>query len=385
MSVVTLRRSSDYDEDQVHRTVRLAIEDLGGLGSFIKKGQKVLLKPNLLIGSDPSRAVTTHPSVVKAVASLVKEAGCTVTIADSPGAGAVYSHASLRKAYHASGYDKVAADLDVELNFNTETGDRSFHEGVLMKRFTLIRPVLEADVIISLPKLKTHMLTGLTGAVKNIFGCIPGFEKATYHSRMSDRADFGEMLVDLERAVRPQLTVMDAVIGMEGDGPHNGRPRLFGAIMASADPHALDLAAARLLGIEPMSVPTLAAASKRGLLPPAMEQEVGGDGLTGLLIHDLELPATFVKDKGTSVAWRAAGSLTKPYALRPVVDREKCTGCGSCARTCPRMCITISDHKARISHKNCIRCYCCHEMCAQDAIRLRRSMAGKAMAKVMVR
>ena len=384
MAQVTLRRCSAYEDEQVLRTVRLAVDDLGGMKAFVKKGDKVLLKPNLLLGADPAKAVTTHPSVVKAAGILAQEAGGVLTIADSPGAGAVYSEASLRKAYRLSGFDKVAEELGATLNVDTFCDERSC-EGVLMKRFTLIKPVLEADVIISLPKLKTHMFTGMTAAVKNMFGSIPGFEKATFHSRMPERADFGEMLVDLERTVRPKLTILDAIVGMEGDGPHNGHPRNFGAIMASPDPHALDLVAARLLGMDPLSIPTLGAAAKRGLLPDGLVQEVSGDGLTGLMVSDLELPASFTEKSRPSRVMRAAMSLGRTYALRPVVDRPLCVGCGACVRTCPRQCITMEDGKARIASKNCIRCYCCHEMCPQDAIRLKRSTAGKAMKRMMVR
>jgi uncharacterized protein (DUF362 family)/NAD-dependent dihydropyrimidine dehydrogenase PreA subunit len=382
MAQVTLRRCTLYDEEHVNRTVRLVVADLGGIEAFVKHGQKVLLKPNLLMGAEPGKVITTHPSIVKAVGLLVQEAGGKVMIADSPGAGAPYTEASLRKAYRLSGFDVVAEELGAELCLGTESAEVSFPEGKIMKRFTLIKPVLDADVIISLPKLKTHLLTGMTAAVKNNFGTIPGFEKATFHSRMPDRHDFGEMLVDLERAVRPDLSILDAVIGMEGDGPHNGHPRTFGAIMASPDPHALDLAAARLMGFEPLKIPTISAAHRRGLLPQHMEQHVIGDGTTGLMVHDLEMPATFIKER-ESRAVRAVMSLTKPYALRPVVEQDKCTGCGACARSCPHQCIHVHNGKARISHKECIRCYCCHEMCPSDAIRLKRSVAGKAMKRVM--
>ncbi|MEI6796862.1 MAG: DUF362 domain-containing protein, partial [Methanomassiliicoccales archaeon] len=162
MTQVTLRRCSSYDQEQVLRTVRLAVDDLGGMSAFVKRGQKVLLKPNLLQGADPDKAITTHPSIIRAVGLLVQEAGGIVTIADSPGSGAVYSEASLRKAYRLSGWDKVAEELGATLNYCTDCSERSQPEGVLMKRFTLIKPVLEADVIINLPKLKTHLLTGMT-------------------------------------------------------------------------------------------------------------------------------------------------------------------------------------------------------------------------------
>ena len=361
------------------------MDDLGGMAAFVKRGQKVLLKPNLLQGADPDRAITTHPSIIKAVGSLVQEAGGIITIADSPGSGAVYSEASLRKAYRLSGWDKVAEELGATLNYCTDCFERSQPDGVLMKRFTLIKPVLEADVVINLPKLKTHLLTGMTAGVKNMFGCIPGFEKASYHSRLAEHTDFGEMLVDLERTVRPHLTLLDAVIGMEGNGPMNGEPRPFGAILASPDPHALDLVAVRLLGMDPLSIPTLAAAVRRGLLPEGLEQVVDGDEFSDLMVTDLKVPATFARRKKDSRAMRAVLSLTRPYALRPVVERRKCVGCGACARSCPRQCITIADGKAKITSKNCIRCYCCHEMCPQDAVLLKRSTAGKAMHRVMQR
>ncbi len=377
-----------YDREEVLAAVARAIDLLGGWGRFIGKGQRVLVKPNLLQGAAPEKCVTTHPEVVYAVAKHLRDFGCHVVIADSPGGGSIYTAGTLRRAYAASGWDKVAEELGVELNLATGYKEVPYHEGKALKRFFIVDPAMEADAIVSVPKAKTHILTTMTGAAKNLFGTIPSLEKPAMHSRFQSVAEFSDMIVDLNELLRPRLQVMDAVIGMEGDGPNSGDPRRIGAILASANYSALDSVAARLMSLEPMEVGTFASAAARGLISPdASDVTLVGDELNDYIIKDFKRPKTLSREKGFGQKRlsSAAVSLAKVYSLKPVVNRDRCTGCGQCVRICPKNTIKMKAEKARIDSSRCILCYCCHEMCDSKAIELRRSIGGKAIARMIER
>ncbi len=384
-SEVALVACDDYDREKIVAAVRGSIEMLGGLDRFIAPGQRVLLKPNLLHGTPPERCVTPHPSVVYAVGKLLKDHGCTVILADSPGAGLSYTEGSLRKVYAATGLDKVAEELGIELNFDTTYQEVPNPDGRKVKRFVVISPALEVDAIVSVCKAKTHVMTAMTGATKNTFGLLPGWEKPSFHSRMESSSDFAEMLVDLNDLMRPRLHVMDAVMGMEGDGPNNGDPRKIGAVVASGSCHALDVVAARLMGFEPRDICTIRAAIGRGYLDKDLSGiTVLGARVDDLAVKDFRKPATYVPggqyEQGRLM--RSVAKLARAYALRPEVITERCVGCGQCEKVCPKKTVKVKKGKARFKYGDCIRCYCCHEMCPHDAIALRHSAGGRLLAKI---
>ena len=377
-----------YDREEVLTAVERAISLLGGIERFVSKGQRVLVKPNLLQGAAPEKCVTTHPEVVYAVSKLLRDFGCRVVVADSPGGGTIYTEGTLRKAYALSGWDRVTEELAVDLNLGTGYKEVANPRGRALKRFLIIDPAVEADAIISVSKAKTHVLTTMTGAAKNLFGVIPSLEKPAMHARFKSVAEFSEMILDLNELMRPRLQIMDAVIGMEGDGPNSGDPRRIGVILASGDFSALDSVAARLMSLEPMEVGTFAAAAGRGLIrPDATDVMVVGDELARYAVKDFRKPKTLSKEKGFGQKRLSSAvvSLAKAYSLKPVVNQERCTGCGQCARICPKQTIVMSKEKARIRSSKCIRCYCCHEMCEHKAIELRRSMGGKAIVRLVER
>ena len=385
---VALVRCGDYERENVCRAVKRSIELIGGPGAFVAPGEKVFLKFNLLQGSAPEACVTTHPAVVYAVARLLKEYGCSVVMGDSPGSGQAYTESVLRKNYAAAGYDAVSRELGIPLNYDTGSCDLPAPGGTTVKRFSVITPAAEADAVVVVSKAKTHTLTWLSGAAKNLFGVIPGFEKPFYHGRMPDRDDFCSMLVDLNEAVRPRLQVMDAVMAMEGDGPHAGSPRKIGAVLASGDYTAIDVATARLMGFDPMEIGTIRVAAARGLVREDLTDIVMlGDDPAPLVVPDLKRPSTFYAggngSRPASLRAFAAGAL---FALAgafppwPRIDTGKCTGCLRCVRSCPKKTIAVADGKPSIRYGTCIRCYCCHEMCDSHAISLRRSVAGKMIA-----
>ena len=219
MSQVYVGHCRTYDNDEVETAIRQAVSMLGGIERFVRPGQRVLLKPNLLLFKPPETAIDTHPAVVRAVARLVRDAGGRPVIADSPGGGTGHNPVSLRRLYHITQMDAVAEATDAELNFDCEALEVPCPEGHLVKRIDVMRPATTADAIINLPKLKTHGLLRYTGAVKNLFGLVPGRIKLSYHTKLQETERFADMLLDINLWARPALTIMDAIVGMEGEGP----------------------------------------------------------------------------------------------------------------------------------------------------------------------
>lgn len=385
---VALVHCRTYDEEKVYAAVERAVGLIGGVGAFVPRGCRVLLKPNLLMGAAPGRAVTTHPAVVKAVARLLADHGCTVVIADSPGAGTRYTRKNLEQAYEKCGFSGAAGIPGVSLSTATSSKTVPFPEGEVMKRFSIIDAALEADAIVVVSKAKTHLFTGYSGAVKNLFGVIPGLEKPVFHARFRDPQEFAAMLLDLNALVRPSLQIMDAVVGMEGDGPMSGSPRPIGAVLACADATAIDIATARLMGMDPAEIGTVRGAAARGWVSPDFREiRVIGDDPAAVTVPDFRKASThpaapavpflnrqilrFLQRRGTEI---------RPT---PAPDPEKCTGCGRCVRACPVSAISIEGGRAVIDESACIRCYCCHEMCENRAIVLRQGFAGRLLSSLL--
>jgi uncharacterized protein (DUF362 family)/Pyruvate/2-oxoacid:ferredoxin oxidoreductase delta subunit len=386
--MVSLVRCEDYERQRVLGSVKQAIEQIGGLGAFVAPGLRVFLKTNLLAGADPAKCVTTHPEVVFAVARLLLDHGCTVVIGDSPGSGLVYSQNTLKKAYAASGLEKIATELSVELNYDISSRDVSAPEGRMVKRFKVISPALDCDAIVVVSKAKTHMLTYVSGAAKNLFGVIPGFDKPAYHATLQQADSFSRMILDLNALLQPRLQIVDAVMAMEGDGPLSGTPRKIGAIVAGADANAVDAILARLMSIEPKRVATIAAAIERGMLREDLSDiSVTGEPVEEMIVRDFKPPMTYLGASPGSLTKRSLMGLFfrlfKNYAPRPRIVAKDCVVCLKCKRSCPVQAIHIVNQKPRIDHAKCIRCYCCHEMCDSKAIRLERTLWGRLIARMV--
>ncbi len=339
-------------------------------------GMRVLLKPNLLAGHPPEKAVSTHPDVVRGVILALQKRGVhKITLADSP--GGPYTPSLMAGVYKTSGLAAVCAETGVELY--TACKSRAVPcEGKLVRRFELIEPVLEADYIINLPKLKTHVLTGMSGAVKNLFGCVPGLQKAEFHMRFPEKEAFGQMLVDLCEQVKPGLHLVDGILGMEGDGPAGGTVRKAGLLLASEDPYSLDLALCRYMGMAPAGVPTLAAALQNGLCAEVFDEallvgeEAARRPLAGFVLPASHTGGVDFSDKLPRFMRGAAPFFRRLLAPRPVVRKKACIGCGKCAGICPKKVIVMEGAKAHIQPEHCIRCFCCHEMCPVKAIRVHK-------------
>jgi uncharacterized protein (DUF362 family)/ferredoxin len=387
--IVSAIRCDSYGQEEVLNAVRRAADSLGGIESYIRPGSRVLVKPNLLQGLPPDRCVTTHPAVVGAVCILVRELGCEVVIADSPGGGIRYTPANLRSLYHAAGYDIIAAETGAELNHDTRFYDHSFPEGRYAKRFPVIIPVKDCDHIVVVSKVKTHLWTLFSGGAKNLFGVIPGFEKPIHHARFQDPVHFGGMIVDLNEALMPSLQIMDGIIAMEGDGPSSGTPRPLGLLLASPDWTAIDSIACRMIGIPPLDVPTIKAAMDRSdIMNYQTDILLTGDEFDFPTIQGFRLPSTYRGEgRGVqkSLLLSTLQNLGRMYALYPVPDCSRCEHCGRCATICPVKAISFHSKIPEINRKTCIRCYCCHEICPFGAIQLKPGLARRMIRKVTCR
>ena len=351
MEKVAVESCKSYDEKKVLNAVRDAVKK-----TEVKiNGRKVLIKANQLSSNSPDKHVTTHPSVIKAIVEVVREEGGEPYIGDSPGFGKFLDIAE------TTGLKGLAQLVELDEPVKKKVS------GKIMKSFQVSRKLDGFDMIINAPKRKTHILTTYTGSVKNLFGCIPGNLKAQMHLRLQDPTVFSEMLLDLYLLIKPELTVMDAVIGMEGQGPSGGDPKKAGMIIASTDSLALDEAAASAIGID---APIIRLARKRGILK---EKRIIGN------LNDVKFKPPRQAHVPGFLYWIGRRMLIS----RPYVMREKCTGCGTCKSVCPADAITMNNYPY-FDYSKCIRCYCCHEMCPESAVELKQGVIVR-MAMVVKR
>ena len=378
---VILKYCPDYTMN-VEQHLREGLSELGGMSAFVKPGQKVLLKVNLLMKKRPEEAVTTHPSVVEAVVHLVQEAGGIPIIGDSP--GGPYTVNALRAIYARSGLSEVAERTGAILNEDVGQTTIQCPEGKLVRSLTLTNCVLEADVVIPLSKLKTHGMMTFTGGVKILFGVIPGLLKAEYHLKMFKVQDFADLLVDIATYVKPALSIMDGVVGMEGDGPSAGKPRNIGALILSTDPFALDVVAADLIGLKPEKVPTIMAARLRGLTSRLNELQLTGDSRTLWRIQGFVIPkavsANFLDM--SPLPRRVNTFILNRVRPRPIFEHATCVGCSDCANNCPAKAITMNEQQRPVVDlEGCIRCFCCQELCPHQSVKLFKPWLSRKFLK----
>jgi len=364
---VAIAKCDDYIDKHVEQALEKVLSHLGGIGKFVKKGDRVLLKVNLLIGKAPEEAVTTHPAVVKAVLKQVIKAGGKPSVGDSPSASSFHSFEAVASA---AGIKQVCDELKVPLVELTEPEETHNPNGIVSKSFMVSSRLKDFDVVINMPKLKTHSLTVFTGAVKNLYGCVSGRHKAVYHVSAQDGHRFTEMLLDLYPLVRPGLNIMDGIIGMEGDGPAAGEPKKVGVIIAGDNAIAVDAVATTVVSLYD-HVPLFRIAKDRKLAGASLSGiTILGEKIEDVQIHDLIRPEPagyFLIPKQLRTAVR------KAIADRPVLEPSLCIGCESCANICPKKAITMVSKRPKFDYNLCIRCYCCQEVCPQKAIILKGS------------
>ncbi len=379
-SKVALIRCDTYDDDKVYEAIRSGLDLLGGISQFAKPGERIVLKPNVLIGSKPEKSVTTHPAVFKAVGRLFKEAGASVSYGDSPSFGKC--EPNMRK----SGLKEVGDELGLSVADFDSGRSVSHKDALLVKSFVIANGVLDSDGLVSLPKLKTHPLPRFTGAVKNQFGCIPGLLKGQFHVKLPDPYDFCTMLVDLNTLVKPRLCVMDGIMAMEGNGPRGGKPKKMSVLLLSSDPIAIDATACRIIDLDPEAVPTSKAGEKARLGTYHSENiEIVGENIESFLDRSFEV----IRTPPTPCTRSRVRSFVKNRICeKPVIDEGKCNKCGVCVKMCPVEPKAVDWHtgdKSRsptYKYDRCIRCFCCQENCPEGAVFVESTDAGQNLLPI---
>jgi len=365
VDLISLQRCNAYDEDVVYERVVTLLEPLGGIGQFVKPGQTVLLKPNMLAGKPPEAAVTTHPSLVKAVIKLVQQAGAHVLVGDSPGIG------SFERVAEKTGLAQAVQEAGGKLTPFGET--RSIKTTGTFRQLELATAYLDADVVINLPKLKTHEMMTLTCGVKNLYGAVVGTAKAGLHLTAGHSKElFAGLLLEIAQARPVALTIVDGIIAMEGNGPNSGTPRQLGLLIAGENPVAVDTVAAKLAGIPSVLLPVELEARRRGVPGTELGQiKVVGEQLQ----ESAAIP--FVLPDGLDVQFGLPGFLKKLLRNQltplPVAEPSRCTLCGVCRDACPPGAITITKNALKVASGRCIRCWCCRELCPQHAMEIQRT------------
>lgn len=371
---ISLSKCESYDSQAVALAMERVLSPLGGMSAFVRPGLSVLIKPNLLGDRMPDQAVTTHPEVVRAAIRLVRAAGGEPMVGDSS-ASAVKSD----RVWELTGMKAVCHEESVPLlNFEEAGSDASTFDGI---SYSLARPALNAGLIINIPKLKTHSLTLFTNAVKNLYGLLPGYQKTMLHQAFARREQFGRFLAHIYRKVMPGLTISDAIVGMDGEGPANGDPVKVGLLAASADGAALDLALCGLLGLDWHKVPYLVELySQAGGVPILPEILWLGDAHETMEIPRFRPPRVAGL---TSMFPPAIVRLLAPFVwIRPIFSRN-CSRCGLCVQSCPTSALTLSAGSSlpRLAATHCIGCCCCHEVCPTNAIEMRGSPLLRAVTR----
>ncbi len=376
MSKVVVLRCENYDLHEIYPQIKWGIEQLGGIESIIPRGSKVLLKPNLVVGIDKDKAATTHPVIFEAVLKYMKEANYDVFYGDSPGIG------NPTKVAQKCGIKEVADRYTTPIGDFVD-GKEITIEGHATNKLDIVNAVFEADAIINLPKMKSHALQRITGAVKNPFGTVVGFNKAKMHGRFQNAYNFAEMLIDLDLYLNINLHIMDGIVAMEGNGPRNGEPTPMNAILISTDPVALDTVFCNMIDLDPKKLPTLIYGQEYGL--GSYENiEIIGEDVNSFLNTEFDIPRNKVNHTE-----RSKFQLVSKYILRrPYIKEEICKKCGICVDVCPLEEKAINfkngdkSKPPKYDYSKCIRCYCCQEMCPYKVIRTKTPFVGKVIYKL---
>ena len=385
---VVLTPCPDYTDATVKAALTAVLEPLGGL-SWVTPGMVVGIKANLVSAMKPEECATTHPSLLSALTEMLRSAGARVIIGDSP--GGVYTTAFVNHVYHASGMSACEA-VGAELNHDLGVRDAVFPEAYVLKSFTYTAWLDTCDAIIDFCKLKSHGMMGMSAAAKNLFGVIPGTMKPEYHFRFPDMEDFARMLVDINDyfAEKVKLCIVDAVEGMEGNGPTKGTPRHIGLLLASASPHTVDAVCAKLIGLTEDAVPTLLAARERGLIGDEIPLLAAGApnpdrAVEDYAVRDFEHVAVRHGHLFTSRGQLVSKTLEALLTSRPKLKASECVGCAKCANICPAKAITMEKSKrgayAVINRDRCIRCFCCQEFCPAGAMKVHRTWVAQVLVR----
>ena len=375
-NTVCVLQCENYSEENVRNALLEILEKLNAR-EFIKQGVKVGIKVNLLTAAKPEKAVTTNPVMVSELCRIISEMGATAVIGDSP--GGPFNQLALKPTYFATKMTE-AEKYGAKLNMNFAQKDAFFNEAESAKAFKYTAWLDDVDVIINFAKLKTHGMMGITACVKNLFGTIPGTIKPEYHLRFPTEEKFADMLIDLNEYFKPSLNLVDAVIGMEGNGPGSGDPKFIGAVIGSESPYLADMVCAKIINAPFDTLPTVTQAIKRKLCPESIDKiNVIGDirKITDFKLVRKHKNLQFFDDNGIFKSL-----FKKAMDSRPEVKIQTCIGCGKCKDVCPAKAIVMKNKKPYIERSKCIKCFCCQEFCPKGAIVVHKPFVAKILSKI---
>lgn len=374
---ISIVKCEDYSPENVSRALNDLLDLVGGL-DWVTPNMKIVIKANLVTFMKPESAGTTHPALLCELVKRLCEKGADVVVGDSP--GGIYTSAFVNKVYSVTGINKVK-EFGGKLNENFEQKTAIFENGKVLKEFEYTAFLDDADAIINFCKLKTHGMMGMSAATKNMFGTIPGTLKPEYHFKYPNHFDFADMLIDLNEYFKPRLCIVDAVVGMEGNGPTMGTPRHIGALLASTDPYKLDLACAKIIGLTKENVTTLEASFKRNQIPATAEELSCNDNLNNYIVENydniLVHRSLLFEDKNKLIG----RIITKAMKSVPTLEKKTCIGCKKCFEICPAKAIAMKNNKPVIDRKKCISCFCCQEFCPKGAMKVKRPFIAKVLNK----
>lgn len=378
-ATVSIVRAYDYDSERVFSAVEKSVDLIGGLETVVKPGSKVFVKINHLSpASEPDKCIVTHPVFVQAVLEILKRAGADITVGDD-------IDSKDGDGFLISGFRQMCEEAGVRLINLKETGFVETRcQGRFLKTLHLPPAVLDSDIIVNLPKLKTHSLTVFTGGVKNIYGVIPQGLRTRFHRDYVRIDDFCQMLTDVFSTAIPHLTIMDGIVAMEGDGPSSGKPRTAGVVLAGRDAVAVDAVATKIIGLEPLDIYTTRYAGERGLGVGNLENiEVVGERWEDVVVPDFKLPSSAVNVIMKRIPKFLYRFIQDQLATKPRVIKRQCTRCLECEEICPVSAIAVGDNRAaKVDKHICIGCMCCHEVCRSNAIKPRMPVTGRLIFAV---
>ncbi len=359
-SVVSVVPCKSYDQEKIDLAVQGSIKNICNLEELVSPGMRVHIKPNLLTAKTPDKGATTHPSLVQSIIEMVQKFGADVTIGDSPAGRS----RPIEEYWEKTGMADVAKQTGARLVRFEKKGVQRFE--INSNEYFIAKAVAAADVVFNVCKMKTHNLTLFTGAIKNMFGSIPGFQKSEYHKQAHKARDFSKIVVEIFSTIRPQINIMDAVEIMEGNGPSAGDVSHLGLILASTDAVALDSVASRLMGFEDGEIFTTQFAYEMGLGEKDIDKiDIIGETLNDFSGREFELPTNRYLNYIPSGLVKFLGKL---IWVRPLPDEQKCQRCGACIAICPTGAMSPDDGFPVIDYQKCISCFCCDEACPHDAI-----------------
>ena len=373
MTKISVSECQSYNKENVQNAVNSCLDNLGGLSTLIKPEDTVLIKPNILLAKEPEEAVTTHPAVIEAIIKLVKGLGAFPIVGDSPGGPA----GDLENYWKTTGILDVCNALNVEIvNFEASGVYKKSLNG---NHYYIAKPVLDADFVINVPKIKTHGLTVFTCAIKNMYGVIPGLKKIGYHKEAPKPSNFAKLVVDIYSLSKPHLNIVDGVIGMDGAGPSAGNPKELGMILASDNGVALDSYICHILGKDPMKVPTNRIAYENGL----GEVDINKIVVLGYfpeIRNDFKWPPQIASSLDMIPSF-ISKALLGFYWSRPAIDSKVCNDCKTCVKSCPVEALTAGVNIPEFDYSECINCLCCMEMCPEKAVYLDKSLITKLFSR----